>query len=128
MFWAFSSSRPPEGEWSGAISVRPTASSGSPSARHKVPVEVHTPGSNRNVCAPRTGWAMHALWRAGDVRGTVHGTTAKGALMMLTERIWSGNSLRNFHYLIACSETGEALAVAPLEWRPCLEASRRPSL
>jgi hydroxyacylglutathione hydrolase len=45
--------------------------------------------------------------------------------MMLTERIWSGNSLRNFHYLIACSETGEALAVDPLEWRLCLDAARR---
>ena len=44
---------------------------------------------------------------------------------MLTERIWSGNSLRNFHYLIACAETGEALAVDPLEWRLCLEAARR---
>ena len=45
--------------------------------------------------------------------------------MMLTERIWSGNSLRNFHYLIACSESGEALAVDPLEWRLCLDAARR---
>jgi hydroxyacylglutathione hydrolase len=44
---------------------------------------------------------------------------------MLTERIWSGNSLRNFHYLIACPETGEALAVDPLEWRLCLEAARQ---
>ena len=44
---------------------------------------------------------------------------------MLTERIWSGNALRNFHYLIACPETGEALAVDPLEWRLCLEAARR---
>jgi hydroxyacylglutathione hydrolase len=44
---------------------------------------------------------------------------------MLTERIWAGNSLRNFHYLIACPETGEALAVDPLEWRMCLEAARR---
>ena len=44
---------------------------------------------------------------------------------MLTERIWSGNSLRNFHYLIACGETGEALAVDPLEWRMCLEGARR---
>ena len=43
---------------------------------------------------------------------------------MLTERIWSGNSLRNFHYLIACAETGEALAVDPLEWRMCLDAAR----
>ena len=44
---------------------------------------------------------------------------------MLTERIWSGNSLRNFHYLIACAETGEALAVDPLEWRLCLDAAAR---
>jgi len=43
---------------------------------------------------------------------------------MLTQRIWSGNSLRNFHYLIACPQTGEALAVDPLEWRLCLEAAR----
>jgi hydroxyacylglutathione hydrolase len=44
---------------------------------------------------------------------------------MLTERIWSGNSWRNFHYLIACEETGEALAIDPLEWRLCLAAARR---
>ena len=43
---------------------------------------------------------------------------------MLTERIWSGNSLRNFHYLIACPETGEALAVDPLEWQLCLTAAK----
>ncbi|MGN6453047.1 MAG: hydroxyacylglutathione hydrolase family protein, partial [Steroidobacteraceae bacterium] len=44
---------------------------------------------------------------------------------MLVERIWSGNSLRNFHYLIACPQTGEALAVDPLEWRMCLTAAER---
>ncbi len=43
---------------------------------------------------------------------------------MLTERIWSGNSFRNFHYLIACPQSGEALAVDPLEWRLCLSAAR----
>lgn len=43
---------------------------------------------------------------------------------MLIERIWSGNAYRNFHYLVACGETGEALAVDPLEWRLCLEAAR----
>jgi hydroxyacylglutathione hydrolase len=43
---------------------------------------------------------------------------------MLLERIWSGNSGRNFHYLIACPESGEALAVDPLEWQLCLEAAR----
>ena len=44
---------------------------------------------------------------------------------MLIERIWSGNPLRNFHYLIACPETGEALAVDPLEWRLCLDAAQQ---
>jgi len=43
---------------------------------------------------------------------------------MLIERVWAANELRNFHYLIACGETGEALAVDPLEWRRCLEAAR----
>ena len=42
---------------------------------------------------------------------------------MLIERIWAANSYRNFHYLIACPETGEALAVDPLEWRLCLDAA-----
>lgn len=44
---------------------------------------------------------------------------------MLIERIWADNSWRNFHYLIACPETGEALAVDPLEWRLCLDAARQ---
>jgi hydroxyacylglutathione hydrolase len=44
---------------------------------------------------------------------------------MLIERIWSANPLRNFHYLVACPETGEALAVDPLEWRLCLDAARQ---
>jgi hydroxyacylglutathione hydrolase len=43
---------------------------------------------------------------------------------VITKRIWPGNSGRNFHYLIACPETGEALAVDPLEWRTVLEAAR----
>jgi hydroxyacylglutathione hydrolase len=43
---------------------------------------------------------------------------------MLVERIWSGNAYRNFHYLIACQETGEALAVDPLEWQLCLDTAK----
>src|SRR5829696_133731 len=43
---------------------------------------------------------------------------------MLVERIWAANDYRNFHYLIACPETGEALAVDPLDWRRCLDAAR----
>jgi hydroxyacylglutathione hydrolase len=44
---------------------------------------------------------------------------------MLIERIWSGNDYRNFHYLIACPDSGEALAVDPLEWRLCKQAAER---
>ena len=44
---------------------------------------------------------------------------------MLVERIWAANDLRNFHYLIACSQTGEALLVDPLNARQCLEAARK---
>ena len=44
---------------------------------------------------------------------------------MLVERIWAANDLRNFQYLIACSQTGEALAVDPLDGRQCLETARR---
>jgi hydroxyacylglutathione hydrolase len=39
---------------------------------------------------------------------------------MLIERVWAANSARNFHYLIACSETGEAMAVDPLDAARCL--------
>jgi hydroxyacylglutathione hydrolase len=43
---------------------------------------------------------------------------------MLIERIWTGNAFRNFHYLIACRETGEALAVDPLDWQRCLAVAQ----
>jgi hydroxyacylglutathione hydrolase len=43
---------------------------------------------------------------------------------MLIERIWSANPYRNFHYLLACPETGEALAIDPLEWRLCLDVAK----
>ncbi|MCH8865456.1 MAG: hydroxyacylglutathione hydrolase [Proteobacteria bacterium] len=39
---------------------------------------------------------------------------------MIVEQIWTGNAYRNFNYLIACSETGDALAVDPLDFRKCL--------
>jgi hydroxyacylglutathione hydrolase len=43
---------------------------------------------------------------------------------MLVERIWADNNLRNFHYLVACPETGEALAIDPLDWQRCLAAAK----
>ena len=39
---------------------------------------------------------------------------------MIIEQIWTGNSYRNFNYLIVCSETGEAMAVDPLDHEKCL--------
>lgn len=43
---------------------------------------------------------------------------------MIVEQIWTGNAFRNFNYLIACGETGEALAVDPLDHEKCLARAR----
>ena len=43
---------------------------------------------------------------------------------MIVEQIWTGNAFRNFNYLIACGETGEALAVDPLDHAKCLARAR----
>jgi hydroxyacylglutathione hydrolase len=43
---------------------------------------------------------------------------------MLIERIWTGNAYRNFNYLIACPQTGEALAIDPLDHQKCLAAAK----
>jgi len=43
---------------------------------------------------------------------------------MIVEQIWTANAYRNFNYLIACKETGEALAIDPLDHAKCLEAAR----
>src|SRR4249919_885307 len=43
---------------------------------------------------------------------------------MPVERIWAANNLRNLHYLDACSQTGEALIIDPLDARKCLAAAR----
>lgn len=42
---------------------------------------------------------------------------------MIVEQIWTGNMFRNFNYLIACAETGEALAIDPLDHQKCLAAA-----
>ncbi len=43
---------------------------------------------------------------------------------MIVRQIWTGNSYRNFNYLIACPETGEALAVDPLDYKKCLALAK----
>ena len=43
---------------------------------------------------------------------------------MIVKQIWTDNAYRNFNYLIACSETGETLAVDPLDHQKCLQAAK----
>ena len=42
---------------------------------------------------------------------------------MIVEQIWTGNAYRNFNYLIVCPETGDALAIDPLDYEKCLAAA-----
>ena len=43
---------------------------------------------------------------------------------MIVERIWTGNAYRNYNYLVACPESGEALAIDPLDHQKCLAAAK----
>ena len=43
---------------------------------------------------------------------------------VIVKQIWTANTYRNFNYLIACAETGEALAVDPLDHEKCLHAAK----
>lgn len=42
---------------------------------------------------------------------------------MLVEQIWTNNAWRNFNYLIACPETGDALAIDPLDFQQCMDVA-----
>lgn len=44
---------------------------------------------------------------------------------MIIEQIWTNNAYRNFNYLVACPETGDALAIDPLDYRKCLAVAAR---
>lgn len=44
---------------------------------------------------------------------------------MIVKQIWTGNAYRNFNYLIACPETGEALAIDPLDHKKCLDNANK---
>jgi hydroxyacylglutathione hydrolase len=44
---------------------------------------------------------------------------------VIVKQIWTGNAYRNFNYLIACGETGEALAIDPLDHQKVLRAARQ---
>jgi len=43
---------------------------------------------------------------------------------MIVKQIWTANAYRNFNYLIACPETGQALAVDPLDHEKCIKAAK----
>jgi len=43
---------------------------------------------------------------------------------VIVKQIWTGNAYRNFNYLIACPESGEALAIDPLDDKKCLAAAK----
>ena len=43
---------------------------------------------------------------------------------MIVKQIWTGNSFRNFNYLVACPETGEAAAIDPLDHKKCLAEAK----
>ena len=43
---------------------------------------------------------------------------------MIVRQIWTANSYRNFNYLVACPETGEALAIDPLDHEKCFNAAQ----
>ena len=43
---------------------------------------------------------------------------------MIVKQVWTGNAYRNFNYLIACPESGEALAIDPLDHDKCLGAAK----
>ncbi|MCB1747063.1 MAG: hydroxyacylglutathione hydrolase [Gammaproteobacteria bacterium] len=43
---------------------------------------------------------------------------------MHVEQIWTANAYRNFNYLIVCEESGEALAIDPLDHEKCLAIAK----
>jgi hydroxyacylglutathione hydrolase len=67
---------------------------------------------------------------AGDLRSAVASYNGKLSgrepqeQHMIVERIWTGNAYRNFNYLVACPETGEALAIDPLDHEKTLATAK----
>ena len=42
---------------------------------------------------------------------------------MIVEQIWTANPFRNFNYLVACPDSGVALAIDPLHYKQCLDVA-----
>src|SRR5262245_65960785 len=55
---------------------------------------------------------------------TCSAPTTTGAVVVIVKQIWTANAYRNFNYLIACADTGEALAVDPLDHDKCFRAAK----
>ena len=62
---------------------------------------------------------------AVESRYPVPASAAFLEIALIVKQIWTGNSYRNFNYLVACGETGEALAIDPLDHEKCLQAAKR---
>lgn len=45
-------------------------------------------------------------------------------IFVIVEQIWTANDYRNFNYLIVCPETGDALAIDPLDHEKCLARAK----
>ena len=44
---------------------------------------------------------------------------------MIVEQVWTDNAYRNFNYLIVCPDSGEAMAIDPLDHKKCLAAAEK---
>ena len=79
------------------------------------------------LCAKRADHDAQMDPASNDARATLQrwcrAKSDQGA-RMIVERIWTGNAYRNYNYLIACPESGEALAIDPLDHEKCLNAAR----
>ncbi len=44
---------------------------------------------------------------------------------MIVEQVWTGNSGRNFFYIVACTDSGEAIAIDPIDPALCLSTAKK---
>src|SRR6185369_96985 len=73
-----------------------------------------TSSTTSNPSPTRRGWC------SSSSRSNAHGAGSS----MHVERIWPNTELRNYHYLVVCEETGEALAVDPWDAEAVLAIAR----
>ena len=93
-------------------------------------------GENEAVAfqRPSIGTASEAHAQQRRIVECVHGTAWYGRgskrdiewriSVVIVEQIWTGNAYRNFNYLIVCPDSGDALAVDPLDHQKCLARAK----